>query len=208
MTRPIARKWMWSAAVLVALATLAAGIVAALERPARYSASASVLITPPAGDAGLAVTGSDTLSRGTIVATYAEAYASGRIVALALEGAGIAAGDAQTVTVETRVLAGTSIISVTATAPTGPLAEKAAQAVAAYTPELAGYSLAFTPSIIEDAAGSAQPAGPSFGLLVAMLIALALATGAVVFSGLSRIGRGGRDHGIPPRTDAPPRAAR
>jgi capsular polysaccharide biosynthesis protein len=198
--------WILVAAVAVGAVTIAAGVFAVHDRPVRYSASASVLIAPPVGDAGLAVTGSDTLSRGTIVATYAEAYAGGRNVTNAYAKAGLPTGTAASVDLETRVLAGTSIIEITTTSESAIASERAANALASYAPELFGYSVAFKPSIIENADGSAEVAGPSGALLLAMIVALGLAAAGLVFGGLGRL-LGGSAGRAAARTDAPPNPA-
>lgn len=223
MRFPITRRWVRIVAVAAAALTVLAGALALLDRPTRYSASASVLIAPPATDASLAVTGSDTLSRGTIIATYSEAYASGRVVKQAFAQAGLAAYDPSQVTIATRVLAGTSIIRITATSASAASSESAADAVASYAPQLAGYSVAFTPSVIQGAAGTASVAGPGTTLLAAMLAGISVLAGLVTYSGLSRMLRppGGtaptadghaRADGVPnrpaPLADAPPNPAR
>ena len=175
------------AAMLAAAVTLVAGLVSVANRSTTYEATSAVLITPPAGDTTLSVTGSDTLSRGTIVATYAQAYASSRIGQLAYQAAGLGPASTAEVSVSTRVVSGTSIIRITASSPDQATSEKAADALASYHPQLAGYSVAFLPSVIETAAGHGAATGPSTPLLLVMILALAAGAGAAVWIGMGRL---------------------
>jgi capsular polysaccharide biosynthesis protein len=156
----------------------AAGLTSVLNRPVEYAASASVLITPKSGDDPISAT--DTLSRGSLVATFAEVFGSQVVVDEALTKAGIAPEAQERVEVTSRSLSGPSVILIETTADDPLLAEAAADAVAGARPELDGYTDAFGSRVIESATGSAVRSGPSETILVALLVAASAACGIAV----------------------------
>jgi hypothetical protein len=165
---------------VLALATLIAGLAGIYGRSTEFRAEARVLIAPTPGPTDLSVQASDTLSRGTVVATFSEAYQGGEVVNAAFDKAGIPSSDAQRVSMSTQVLAGTSIIRVIANSREPLLAERGADAVAHYRPQLGGYSKGFEPKLLTAAAGTATRSGASSTVLV--LIALGAAVLAFLVS--------------------------
>jgi capsular polysaccharide biosynthesis protein len=167
-----------AAGLAVALAVLIAGSIAIGTRDAGYTAAARVLIAPVPGPN--AVAASDTLSRGTVVGTFAEAFGSRAQVDASFEAAGIAPEERERVTIESRPLAGASAVIIEARADDRALAEAAASAVAVAQPDLQGYSEAFAVRTLETAEGSAERNGASPALLWLMLVLVAVAAGVVV----------------------------
>ncbi len=173
------------ASVVVALATLAAGLAATALRSASYASTAEILIAPVGDSVETTASSSDTLSRGTIVSTFAQAYGSSGIANRAMTEAGITPADRARVTLASQVIAGTSIVSVTANAETPELAVRAAAAISGFVPELAGYSTAFRPQVIEPAS-PAELSGPSGTAMVAASLLLALVAGSLTAWVLNR----------------------
>lgn len=166
---------------------VAAGVVLLLialaviwSRPAEYAAEARVLIVPAQTEGDVAVTSLDTLSRGTVVETFAQVLASPRVRLVAFRRAGLPTGTSDDVQIETGVLSGTAIVRVVATDRDATRAEAAADAIARHRPDLAGYTAAFEPLRIVSARGTAERAGPSPLLLSIALVAALLLNAALV----------------------------
>ena len=200
---------------LIGLVALVGGLLGIAQRSADYEATASVLIVPTTTDAGLSISAVDTLSRGPVSSTFAEAFSSSEVRDAAFAKAGIDPAEARQVAVTSSVVTDTSGVQISATSDNPVLAERAANAVAQYKPDLGGYTVAFNPRQIGTADGTAARSGPSSSTLVivAIVIAgiLALATAAVlgrVFPPPPNQGGDGSDIGIPTRTREQPTVTR
>lgn len=170
--------------VLVGIVALIGGILGIASRSTSYDATAEVSVEPASTDPDLSLSGVDTLSRGPVTSTFAEAYSGSRVIDDAFEKAGISAEEAGRVSVSASVITDTSFVLVTASSAEPVLAERAANAVAAATPDLGGYSAAFTTKLYDSAEGSAtrSGAGTATLLLIAIVVAgvLAVVTAAVL----------------------------
>ena len=182
-TRALAhrRELAIAGAVTAGVVLLLIALVAIWSRPAEYTAEARVVIVPAQTEGDVAVTSLDTLSRGTVVETFAQVLASPRVRFVAFRRAGIPTGTSDDVEIETGVLSGTAIVRVVATGRDATSAERAADAIATHRPDLAGYTAAFRPLRIVSARGTAERAGPSPLLLsIALVVALLLNAALVV----------------------------
>ena len=200
---------------LIGLVALVGGLLGSAQRSADYEATASVLIVPTTTDAGLSISAVDTLSRGPVSSTFAEAFSSSEVRDAAFAKAGIDPAEARQVAVTSSVVTDTSGVQISATSDNPVLAERAANAVAQYKPDLGGYTVAFNPRQIGTADGTAARSGPSSSTLVivAIVIAgiLALATAAVlgrVFPPPQSQSGDGSDIVIPTRTREQPTVTR
>lgn len=152
------------------------GLIGSYDPP--YESTAEVLITPASISPDLAAATSDTLSRGTVVTTFALAYDSDTVVGRAIRASGIVLRGRDSVDVVAQAVAGSSVIRITATSSDADLARRAADAVVNYQPTLGGYSRAFRPSVLQ-LATAAERAGPSPGVLAVLAVALATGVGLV-----------------------------
>ena len=186
----VSRRTIFIISGLLALATLLAGLAGVTGRNSGFQAEARVLIAPTAGSTDRSVQASDTLSRGTVVATFAEALQDKSVVSAAYDAAdpGTLSRDAAAgAMVSTRVLAGTSIILILVKSADPLQAEKVADAVAAYEPDLGGYTEGFQRTVLGSAEGTAERYGPSFAVLVAIAIGAAIAAFVISAALLRRV---------------------
>lgn len=150
------------AAIAVLLVVVEGGVLFWQQQPAQYSAM-TTLVVLPAGTSAEAASYYDTLSRGQIATTFAE------ILALRATPAG---GQTK-VTVE--VVPETSLIQVTATADSARAAESAAdQALGRAEPYFNQLGSPYGVSVVQGAAGTAQHAGLTKGVLAGVVAAVAL----------------------------------
>ena len=184
--RLYARTHPLEVAVLAAAAVLLVVLVVVWSRPVQHAAEARVLIVPAQTTGDVPVTSLDTLSRGTVVDTFAEILSSRDVRSAAYASAQLPTSTDDDVRIETRVVAGTSIVRVVATAREAEDAEAAADALAGYRPDLQGYTAAFVPLRVATAQGTAESAGPSRLVLSAALLAAALANAVLVTTLLRR----------------------
>lgn len=196
-TRALARKRELAigGAVAAGALLLLIGLVAIWSRPTQYEAEARVLIVPAQTTGDLPVTSLDTLSRGTVVETFAQVLASPRVRFAAFRRAGIPTGTSDDVKIETGVLSGTAIVRVVATGRDAERAEDAADAIARHRPDLAGYTAAFKPLRIVSAQGTAERAGPAPLALSVALVAAALLNAVLVLVLLRRRSNRMRERG-------------
>jgi capsular polysaccharide biosynthesis protein len=180
----VPRRTIILTSVLVGIVALIGGILGIASRTTSYDATAEVSVVPATEDPDRSISGVDTLSRGPVTNTYAEAYSSSRVIDAAFQQAGISEAEADQVDISASVITDTSFVLVTATSGEPVLAERAANAVASASPDLGGYSAAFTTSLYDSADGSATRSGASTLtlLLIAIVVAgvLAVVTAAVL----------------------------
>ena len=195
------------ASIAVAVTVFISASVATTLRPVTYSAEAEIAIVPRVTDDAAPIEAADTISRGTVVDTYAQVYGTTRTrdaAAAELEGPPV---DASNVQVTAVAVAGTSIVRITAVADDPATAELVADAIATYETNLGGFSRAFRTQVIEAAAGSAGASGPSRSLLYVAAAIAGIAIGALTFVALGRLAgpRPGPEWPEPaPRTNHPP----
>lgn len=186
--------------LLVGIVALIGGILGIASRSTTYQATAEVSIVPKTEDPDQAIGAVDTLSRGPVTSNYAQAFASTRVISPALEAAGLTDEEAGRVSVGASVITDTSFVLVSASADEPVLAERAATAVAQSSPELGGYSAAFTTQLYDSADGTAtrSGAGTVTLLLIAIVVAAVLAVvTAAVLGRIFRGPRGGSGGGFP-----------
>jgi capsular polysaccharide biosynthesis protein len=181
-TRALAhrREFAIAGAIAAGVVLLLIALAVIWSRPAEYAAEARVVIVPAQTEGDVAVTSLDTLSRGTVVETFAQVLASPRVRFVAFRRAGLPSDTSDDVKIETGVLSGTAIVRIVATGRDATSAERAADAIARHRPDLAGYTAAFKPLRIVAAQGSAERAGPSPLLLSIALVAALLLNAALI----------------------------
>ena len=181
---------------LIGIVALIGGLLGIAQRSTSYEATAKMLIVPRTGDEGLAINAADTLSRGPVASTFAEVYASSKVIDSALATAGFDDSEAGQVSVSTTLITDTSVVLVSGVSGSPVLAERAADAVAQSTPELGGYTRAFRAEQIGSAAGSASRTGASGSALALIAVIVAGVLGLVTAAVLGRV--------FPPVPPAPP----
>ena len=186
--------------VLVGVVALIGGLLGIASRSAEYEATARVIVVPRTADENVAINAADTISRGPVASTFAEVYASSRVVDDALDDS-LTDEERADVAVSTSLITDTSIVLVTATSSNPVTAEKAANAVARATPDLGGYTAAFRIDQIGDATGTATRTGASGGTLALLAIVVAAVLGLATAAVLGRIfpqppGSGGGKNGL------------
>ncbi|MCB0873934.1 MAG: hypothetical protein KDC36_11205 [Thermoleophilia bacterium] len=178
--------------IAVGVIALIAGVLAISQRSTTYTAQASVIVQPAANlSTGDKIGAIDTISRGIVAETLAEAFASDTNVRQAFANGGLTTADASQVSVSTSVIAGTSKILITGSSGDPGLAERAADAVAASKPDLSGFTDPFTPTVQGIAQGTAIASGPAGGLLMMMTLVVAAGLALLSYAGLQRLDRVG-----------------
>lgn len=175
-------------ALVVGIVVLVAALVVASAHERPFRSIAQVAITPVSEDPSEAASVSDTLSRGTIVATFAQALASPLFTDRVLAEAGLTEIDIAAVDIDARVIAGTSIVEISAISGSPTQANRAAEAVSNGRPTLGGYTAAFVPQLITPARGATQ-IGAGRGELGVIGALAALAAAAFTYVGLVRLAR-------------------
>ncbi|MFN8108245.1 MAG: hypothetical protein U0Y82_00080 [Thermoleophilia bacterium] len=182
--------------VAVGVIALLAGIIAVTQRSTQYTASASVILNPTSKNSAEDVGAIDTLSRDLAQNTVAQALAGDTNLRKAFGVAGITSQEASQVSVDTSVVASTSKIYVNAHSSDARLAERAANAVAASTPDLSGFLTPYELKVTDDAQGTAAQSGAGTGTLLVLALLLAVGLGLLTFAVLSRLARDGRLDGL------------
>lgn len=175
-----------SAAVLFVLGT--GGAFAAVI-PNSWSATATVMVLPAFGvDEGALPSFYETLSRGQIVATYAEMLRLQRFEKEALRNLGLSQSQQRGVAVRTRVVPSTAVINITVSAPRRAVAEETADRVLehsrAYVDSL---GLPFMLEVASGADGSGARTGPAKGPLTVAVLVVALVAGVATYQGFGQL---------------------
>ncbi len=162
-----------------------------ISRPATWSARASVVVLPREGLDPLAVTGYyDTLSRGQVVATYAEILRLQRFERAAASGAGLDTAARRTVTTDVRVVTGTAMITIAATTRDARsavgMADGILEAANSYISKL---DQPYVVRIVSGAKGTAQQSTPSSPPLLAVIVVVALMLGVGVQQVVWQLGK-------------------
>ncbi|MDQ2724569.1 MAG: hypothetical protein M3Y36_03640 [Actinomycetota bacterium] len=161
---------------------LIGGIIVA-SQPTKYSATTTVVILPsPSIGVDQASNYYDTLSHGQIEATASQILSLKKFKTGAVHALGLSARQASGITVQVAVQAGTALLNVTVSAPTGRVAERVAdEVVVEAAPTVNTLSVPYQISTVSKAGNTAQTSRSlSLGKFVAVLliVAVALAIGA------------------------------
>jgi capsular polysaccharide biosynthesis protein len=191
----VPRRTIILTSVLVGIVALIGGILGIASRSTTYQATAEVSVAPKTDDPDRAIGAVDTLSRGPVTNTLAEAYGGSRVREQAFTAAGISDEEASRVSVSGSVITDTSFVLVTASADEPVLAERAANAVASVTPDLGGYSAAFQTELYDSAEGTATRSGAGTATLLLIAIVVAAVLAIVTAAVLGRVFRGPRGPG-------------
>lgn len=179
------------------VAALVAAVAGALlvARQEQWSATASLLVVPDAGDAEPDVVAGlyDALSRGQVPATYAELLRDLGLEDDEGERQGLSAAALREIALEVVVVPDTSVLDLTVTAPQPGLAESVAEGVLVQSQEfLSGLESPYTVVSVGAAAGKAHRVGLPALPLAGVVAAVALLAGAAAqqaVAGLSRARR-------------------
>ncbi|MDQ6949753.1 MAG: hypothetical protein M3256_26780 [Actinomycetota bacterium] len=157
---------------------MAVGAVIVLSEPSQYSAT-TTLVVLPGQSVGLDAASNyyDTLSHGQITATASHILALKRFKSTADSQLRLSAADASATKIQVTVEAGTSLLSVSATGPTGVTAERLADAVVdRATPTVNSLVVPYRLSIVSRATNTAQKANSlSLGKFLAILVIVGVA---------------------------------
>ena len=183
------------AALVVAALVAIGGAVLWQVRPME-SRAVSTLVVLPSSEGAEVASYYDTLSSGQIASTFAEI--------LALRGT---AGSSAGTDLEVRVVPGTSLIRLTATAADAETAEAAAdRALARSRPFFDELSAPYSVFEVRSAAGTAENAGLAPGLLTGVVAAVAVIAGLATYLAVHALQSGGmavrpRDPALRPAVD-------
>ncbi len=168
--------------VVVAVALAAAGLAYALTQQRSWTAEAVVVVLPAASlDDATSAAYYETLSRGQIVATFAEVAATNRFEQQAEAELQLSVAEQEKVSVEVTVVPDTAVILIRTTAPTAATAEAMADQITLLSSQYwAGLSKPYRTRTVGNAAGSAEPSGNSPLVLAGAAIAVALVAGLAV----------------------------
>ncbi|MEX5259370.1 hypothetical protein [Kocuria sp. CPCC 205263] len=168
--------------VLVALLILVAGSVVALGQKSEYTAESVIVVLPNADlETSLSAAYYETLSRGQIVATFAEVADNLRFEQQAEERLQLDEGQRDAVTTTVSVVPSTSVILVRATAEEAEVAEQMADGTASLATEYLGnLSDPYRTEIVQEADFSAYVSSTSPALLFGLTLIVALIAGVAV----------------------------
>jgi hypothetical protein len=167
------------AGVIVALALLAGGVGYALTQHRTWAAESMVVVLPAVSlDDATSASYYETLSRGQIVATFAEVAGSLGFEQQAEDRLGLTAGQRAQVTTDVSVVPDTAFILIRATADDADVAQRMVAATTDLSVQyLAGLSKPYRVVTVPSAAGSASATGMSLPVLLAAALAVALVAG-------------------------------
>ena len=170
------------AGVIAALLVVVAGAGLALTSKPKYTAESVLVVLPSAAlDTSDSAAYYETLSRGQIVATFAEVADNLRFQDQAAQNLGLTAEQQAGLSTAVTVVPDTSVILVRTTAGTAAVAEQVADATTTLaTAYLAGLSEPYRTDLVHGAAGTATAAGTSPVVLLALAVVVALIVGVGV----------------------------
>lgn len=171
-----------AAGIVVAVALLIGGSVFALSQQQSWTAESVVVVLPAASlDEATSAAYYETLSRGQIVATFAEVAGNGRFEQQAEEQLGLSERQRQAVSTEVSVVPGTAVILIRATAAEADTAERVADTITAMSAQYwSGLSDPYRTQTVGSAAGSAYSSGTSPLVLLGAMLGVALIAGLAV----------------------------
>lgn len=185
--------------LVVALLLVAAGAVYAFTQPRAWVAESMVVVLPSAElDEATSASYYETLSRGQIVATFAEVAGSLRFSEQAEDRLGLSAAQRAVVTTEVTVVPDTAVLLIRSTAADAEVARQ----VSAVTTDLsvrylAGLSRPYRAVTVPSARGAAEPTGTSPLLLLAAALVAGLVTGLAVQQAIYHLAVAARGPGAP-----------
>lgn len=167
---------------VVALIALVGGVFLSLSQTQTWTAESVAVVLPSATlDTASSAAYYETLSRGQIVATFAEIAGNLRFEEQAEDRLNLDAAARESVTTEVSVVPDTSVILIRASSPDRALAEKVADGTTAISTEyLAGLAKPYRAETVRGAAGSSYSSGTSPWLLAAASAIVALVAGLAV----------------------------
>jgi capsular polysaccharide biosynthesis protein len=165
--------------VIVALVLLGGGVAYALTQHRTWAAESMVVVLPAVNlDDATSASYYETLSRGQIVATFAEVAGSLGFEQQAEDRLGLTVGQRAQVSTDVSVVPDTAVILVRATANDADVAQRMAAATTDLSVQyLAGLSKPYRVVTVPSAAGSASATGMSLPVLLAAALAVALVAG-------------------------------
>jgi hypothetical protein len=168
--------------IVVGVLALLIGLYVVGKREQRYRAEATVAIAPVATvPTGPAV---DALAGGDVVASFAQVFSGTEVVRQALTDAGVSGPDRDATKITAEPVPGAAVVRIRATAPSRDVAEKAASAVASFTPKLDGMDRIYSTHALRLADGTATKTGTSTTVLrgeaLIVAVVIGLLTAAVV----------------------------
>ena len=170
------------AGAVVALLVVVAGAWLALTTPTKWTAE-SVLVVLPGADLNASDSAAyyETLSRGQIVATFAEVADNLRFQQQAEQTLQLSDAQRADVTTTVSVVPDTSVILVRTTAGTAAIAEQMADATTTLASKyLAGLSKPYRTELVHSAQGSAFSSGTSPTTLLVIALVVALVAGVAI----------------------------
>ena len=167
------------AGLAVACLVVVVSCVLALRSDVKWTAESDVVILPAADlDTANSAAYYETLSRGQIIATFAEVADNLRFEQQAEESLGLTADQRVGISTTVSVVPDTSVILVRATAETAAVAEQVAdQTTSLASTYLAGLSKPYRTDVVHGAQGSAYSSGTSPGVLLALGVMVAVVAG-------------------------------
>ena len=171
-----------AAGLVVALLLVAAGAVYAFSRPQAWVAESLVVVLPSAElDEATSASYYETLSRGQIVATFAEVAGSLRFSEQAEDRLGLSAAQRAAVTTEVTVVPDTAVLLIRSTAGEAEVARQVSAATTDLSVQyLADLSRPYRAVPVPSARGAAEPTGTAPLLLLAAAVVAGLVTGLAV----------------------------
>lgn len=169
--------------LVVAVLVLTTGLGSALQRSTEWTATSSLLVAPRAANTDPDTLASlyDTLSRGQVAATYAELFRGAALKAAAGDRLGLSEDDRRRVRTGASVVPETSIVDVTATAPSAELAERMTDSLAQVaTTRVEAMTSPYGVTTTSSAAGTAARGGLGQLELAVLALLAALVAGALV----------------------------
>ena len=180
----LARRW-WIVLPTVVI-TLGTAAVLALSMRPQYEASSTLIVTPAAGVADETLSALAVISRQTeITDTYAQIAASRAVQREAAEALELSGDERRDVSIVSRLVPGTTLLSITARSSDPPLAAEYANAVSdALVAFVNDRYEVFDVSIVDVASEPADPVSPNVPLTLAIggVAGLALGVGLAVAS--------------------------
>ena len=166
----------------VALLALLAGVLLAATQDRVWTAESVVVVLPaPDLDDATSAAYYETMSRGQIVATFAEVAGNLRFEEQAEDRLGLDATERTAVSTEVSVVPDTSVILIRVSSDDAALSERVADATTAVSSEyLGGLSRPFRTETVHTAQGTAYSSGTSPVLLIAATVVVALVAGLAV----------------------------
>jgi hypothetical protein len=175
------RRSVVAGGLLAVLVLLAGGIFAATQHKTWTAETALVVLPSARLDPATSAAFYETLSRGQIVATFAEVGNDAGLQARAMDALGLPAADRAGVSTALSVVPDTSVILVRSTADDASVAERVADGTAAAaTSSFTALSDAYRTQVVRSAAGSAFASGLSGSLVLALAVLVALVLGLAV----------------------------